>query len=104
MSDPLKPDRAAVDALILEAEDGASSAMRKIRQVPQTFLAARPSGLLTLISTMSDEQQRPAESAGRQGRKDQSRSHGFSRGSPRPYRSPESAHRMFCIWNSEWYG
>ena len=56
VSEDAKPDRAALDALMRKAEDGAVFAMRKIGQVPPTFLAATPSGLLTFIpSTMADE-------------------------------------------------
>lgn len=56
VSEKAKPDRAALDALLRQAEEGAAFAMRKIGSVPPTFLAATPSGLLTFIpSTMSDE-------------------------------------------------
>lgn len=51
-----KPDRPALEALLRQAEDGAGFAMRKIGQVPPTFLATTPSGLLTFIlSTVESE-------------------------------------------------
>jgi hypothetical protein len=51
VSDIPKPNRSALEALLRQAEDCAGFAMRKIGQVPPTFLAATPSGLLTFIPT-----------------------------------------------------